>query len=282
MRLSTFRSGGREVVGVLGPDGYADTGYSTMVDLISAGDRGLEAAYDAQKHGHPLPVQETLAPLIPGRIFGTGINFKTHALENPNFVDPGEPIVNFIKTPHTVTGPGKQIVLPRADVINRPTGFDVTYEVELLVVLGKKAKQVSLEDADDYVFGYTLINDVTSINLMLNNSQMMLGKNIDTFAPIGPEIVTKDEFEPANGHIWCDLNGVRVQDEMLAEQLHSPEALLEWISALMTLDPGDCISTGTPRGTALWHPEHPYLKPGDVVTVGEKTLGELTNFVVSG
>lgn len=281
MRLSTFRSGERHVVGALGADGYADTGYATMLALIQDGERGLEAAWAAAQSGPALPVDETLAPLRPGRIFGTGINFATHVLENPAFVNPGEPIVNFIKTAHTVIGPEQQIKLPASDVIHRPAGFEVTYEVELLVVLGRAARNVRRDDAPSAIFGYTLINDVTSINLMLNNAQMMLGKNIDTFAPIGPTIVTADEFDPTAGHIWCDLNGVRVQDELLSQWIHSPAVLIEWISALQTMDAGDCVSTGTPRGTALWHPDHPYLQPGDVVTVGEDTLGTLTNFVVA-
>ncbi len=109
---------------------------------------------------------------------------------------------------------------------------------------------------------------------------MMLGKNIDTFAPIGPEIVTADEVQDYDAlHISTELNGQVVQDAVLADQITSPERLIEWISSIATLDAGDCISTGTPPGTANWRPEHPYLRAGDTVTVKEDFLGSLTNGV---
>jgi 2-keto-4-pentenoate hydratase/2-oxohepta-3-ene-1,7-dioic acid hydratase in catechol pathway len=282
MRFATFRSADRVVIGVLGDDGYVDTGYLTMLELIEDGERGLDVARDVREKGRPLTVDTMLAPLLPGRIFGTGINYHTHALENPDFVPLGEPIVNFIKSPHTVVGPGEAIELPRADVIPRANWFDVTYEVEILAIMGKQAKRVLRKDAAAHIFGYTLINDVTAVNLMLTNNQMMLAKNVDTFSPIGPSIITPDEFDYEAAHISCVLNGEVVQDELLSAQIYSPAELIEWISSIITMDPGDCISTGTPCGTALWHPDHPYLKPGDVVTVREDTIGELTNNVVAG
>jgi 2-keto-4-pentenoate hydratase/2-oxohepta-3-ene-1,7-dioic acid hydratase in catechol pathway len=281
LRLATFRSGDRTVVGIFALDSWIDTGYPTMLDLIRDGEAGLAAAARAARTGDPVPVDRFLAPLIPGRIFGTGINYRTHVIENPKFVDPGVPIVNFIKGPNTVIGPGDPIVLPRGNVMTHIDGFGVTYEVELLAIVGRRTKQVSRGDAAQHIFGYTLINDVTSINLMLTNNQMMLGKNIDTFSPIGPLIITRDEFETSKAHISCVLNGKKVQDEKVSEMIHTPEVLLEWISSIITVDPGDCLSTGTPRGTALWHPDHPYLAPGDSVTVREDSIGELTNPVVA-
>jgi 2-keto-4-pentenoate hydratase/2-oxohepta-3-ene-1,7-dioic acid hydratase in catechol pathway len=281
MRLATFQSADRVVVGALSDEGWVDTGYASMNALIEDGERGLSKAEAAIAAGRTLPVDRYLAPVRPGRIFGTGINYKTHALENPAWEDPGEPIVHFIKGPNTVIGPGEPIVLPSNDVIQRENWFDTLYEVEILVVVGKRSKGVRREDARDHIFGYTLINDVTAAGLMLTNAQMMLGKNVDTFAPIGPVIVTKDEFDFLGAHISCLINDKVVQDEKVSEILNTPEVLIEWISSIITIEPGDCISTGTPRGTALWHPDHLYLKPGDVVTVREDSIGELTNPVVA-
>ncbi|WP_166678148.1 fumarylacetoacetate hydrolase family protein [Kribbella kalugense] len=249
-----------------------------MLELIQAGEDGLHSARAAVDGStEPIAVERFLAPITPRRILGTAINYKTHALENPDWVDPGDPMVSWWKGPHAVVGPDDPIVLPSNAVIDRGNWFDTTYEVELLMVIAKDAKFVRSEDADDYIFGYTLINDVTAAGLMLKHAQMMLGKNVDTFAPIGPVIVTKDEFDFENAHISCDVNGVTVQDEPVANMLHRPERLIEWVSSIITIDAGDCISTGTPRGTALWHPDHPWLKPGDVVTVREPSIGQLTN-----
>jgi len=281
MRFARVMSGGRPAVVVATETGYADTGYSTLQDLIRDGARGLDRARSAAETGNDLEVGRLLAPIVPGRTFGTGINFRTHALEDAGWTDPGEPIVNFIKGTNTVVGPGDEIVLPRSGVIPRPDGFRVTHEVELLAIVAERVSHASLEEAERSIFGYTVINDVTSLTMLETNAQMMLGKNPDTFGPIGPVVVTKDEIgELRTLHLTCDLNGIRVQDATLADQIHSPARLIEWISALVTLEPGDAISTGTPPGVASYLPGEPYLKPGDTVSVAIDRIGTLTNTVV--
>ncbi len=164
MRLARLSSGGRDFLGVRIEEGYADTGFASVDELIGAGERGLDRVRALRETAEPVvAVDRVLAPIVPARIFGTGINFRTHVEENPAFVDPGVPIVNWVKGPHTVIGPNDDIVLPRAGAIDPTGGFLVTYEVEILVVLGKAAKNVSAEEAHEHIFGYTLINDVTSI-----------------------------------------------------------------------------------------------------------------------
>lgn len=281
MRFARFISGDRTIVGIKVDGGYADTGYSSMDELIRDGDDGLSQAADRAACGDTLAVDRLLAPIVPARTFGTGINFSTHSTEDPRWVDPGEPIVNFIKTPNAVIGDGDAIELPASGAIQRPDGFRVTWEAELLAVIGKRAKNVSAVDADSYIFGYTLINDVTALGMVFTNSQMMLGKTPDTFSPIGPEILTPDELgDYRTLDLRCEVNGTQVQSATMADQIHSPARLVEWISALITLEPGEAISTGTPNGIAMYLPGEPYLQPGDTVTVSSSRIGSLTNSVV--
>jgi 2-keto-4-pentenoate hydratase/2-oxohepta-3-ene-1,7-dioic acid hydratase in catechol pathway len=269
------------------------TGYADMLTLIRDGEAGLARAADAAQ-GEPVAIDRLLAPIPrPGTIFGSGVNYKAHADEAPGEHYPTEPRIDFIKLPSAVVGPGAPIVIPPHDrVIKRPQGFQVDYEVEFGVVIGRTCKGATREHALDYVFGYTLVHDVGSRAVQFgvdhhaggkNWLQADLGKNFDTFAPMGPVIVTKDEIpDLSRARIRCWVNGELRQDATLAQQIFPIPVVIEWISSIITLQPGDMLSTGTPGGIGHFMEPPQYLKPGDVVKIAEDTIGELENPVLAG
>ncbi|MDQ3411633.1 MAG: fumarylacetoacetate hydrolase family protein [Chloroflexota bacterium] len=288
MRLCTYERHGKIGVGVeAGGEVHATTD-TDMLDLIRDGEAGLERAR-AAANGPAVTVDRMLAPLLrPGKTFGSGVNYKAHGEEEgTHAVLPVEPRIDFIKLPNTVIGPGEPIVIPTADrVIIRPDGYQVDYEVEFGVVIGKRAKNVSQADALDYVFGYTVFNDVSARGVQFGPGKWLqadLGKNFDTFCPMGPVIVTRDEIpDLARAHITATVNGEPRQDAYLSQQIFPIPVVIEWISSIITLEPGDCLMTGTPAGIGTFRDPPLFLKPGDVVTVAEDTIGELTNPVVAG
>ncbi len=289
MRLCSYVQGNSRGVGVEVEGRVFPTGYDDMLDLIRDGEAGLRTAAAAVS-GEPVLPDRRLAPIPrPGTIFGSGVNYRSHGDEEPGYVFPDEPQIDFIKTPNAVIGPGAAIVIPAEDgVIARPGGYKVDYEVELGVVIGKRARNVGREEAGAYVFGYTLFNDVGSRAVQFPKREGLgrqadLGKNFDTFMPMGPVIVTPDELpDLAQARITARVNGELRQDALLSEQLFSVPVLIEWISSIITLEPGDCLSTGTPAGCGTFRQPPVFLQPGDVVTVAEATIGELTNPVVAG
>jgi 2-keto-4-pentenoate hydratase/2-oxohepta-3-ene-1,7-dioic acid hydratase in catechol pathway len=285
MRLCTYEKDGQVGVGVERNGKVYPTPYTDMLDLIRDGDEGLARAKEAADAGEPIAVDRYLAPIPrPGKIFGAGMNFATHAAEAPVKADVSEPRWDFIKLSTAVIGPGEPIVIPPHDkIIKRPGGFQVDYEVEFVVVIGKTAKGVSRDEAMDYVFGYTLHQDVSARAVQFKNHQIDIGKSFDTFAPMGPVIVTKDEIPDLDkGHITLRLNGELRQEAYLSDFIHSVPVSIEWLSSVITLEPGDCLSTGTPGGVGTFREPPEFLKPGDVVTIAEDTIGELTNPVVAG
>ena len=269
--------------------GYADT-----LSLIRDGERGLEAAAAAAEGARSRRVDRLLAPLTnPGKIFGSGVNYASHGDEEPGFVFPDEVVWDFIKLSSAIVGPGDAIVIPPTDdvIVRRPGGaatfsehgFAVDYEVELGVVLGTRAKNVRREDALDHVFGYTVFNDVGARSIQFHNGQRDLGKNFDTFCPMGPCIVTRDELPDwAAIRIQSHVNGELRQDALVGEQLGPPPVAIEWLSSVITLEPGDCLMTGTPAGCGTFMDPPRFLQPGDVVTVSASGIGELTNPVEQG
>jgi 2-keto-4-pentenoate hydratase/2-oxohepta-3-ene-1,7-dioic acid hydratase in catechol pathway len=285
MRLVTYFNGDQPGVGVERGDEVVWTGYHAMLDLIRDGERGLERARAALETGRPVAYDRLGAPLPdPGKIFGSGVNYRSHGDEEPGFVFPDEPTLDFIKLSSAVIGPGEDIVIPPHDgVIPRPGGFQVDYEVEFGVIFGRTARNVSRDEALDYVFGYTLFNDVGARAVQFKNRQSDLAKGFDTFAPMGPRILTADELpDPTVAHITCTVNGELRQEARLSELINSIPVLIEWITSIITCQPGDCISTGTPAGCGTFMDPPVFLKPGDVVTCAEDTIGELTNRVVAG
>jgi 2-keto-4-pentenoate hydratase/2-oxohepta-3-ene-1,7-dioic acid hydratase in catechol pathway len=151
------------------------------------------------------------------------------------------------------------------------------------MVIGRTAKRVSEADALDYVFGWTVLNDVSARDVQFKDMQLTLGKNPDTFAPLGPEIVTADEIgDWRTLHVSSTLNGETMQSSPAAEMLFTPGRLIEFASALITLEPGDVVSTGTPAGVGTFRKPPIFMKPGDTITVAVDRIGELTNPVEAG
>ncbi|MCI0632773.1 MAG: fumarylacetoacetate hydrolase family protein, partial [Actinobacteria bacterium] len=291
MRIVQYRAGDATGCGVRVGDDVHPTGYPTTLALLEDGERGL-AALEAASANDPVAVDRIIHPIRPWKIFGSGINYTAHGEEGATVnapPAPPEPRFDFIKLSSSIIGPGEPIVIPPADdVIKRGPGMDelqfaelgfaVDYEVELGVVIGKRAKNVRAEDAWDYILGYTVINDVSGRSVQLNYAQADLGKSFDTFCPMGPCIVTKDELPYVlNVRIRSHVNGELRQDAVISDQLFPPPVAIEWLSSIITLDPGDVISTGTPGGIGLFRDPPAMLQPGDTVTVSATGIGEVTN-----
>ena len=191
-----------------------------------------------------------------------------------NIEPPTSPVL-FAKMPTAVIGQGDQIRWDPA------LSQKVDYEAELAVVIGRKARRVAADDAYDYVAGYTICNDVTARDLQRGDGQWVRGKSLDTFCPLGPWIVTRDEIpHPHSLAISCVVNGQVVQNSNTDEIIFQTRYLIEFISRAFTLLPGDVISTGTTGGVGLYRTPQVFLKEGDVVTVRVESIGELTNACV--
>ncbi|MEC1715031.1 fumarylacetoacetate hydrolase family protein [Schinkia azotoformans] len=217
----------------------------------------------------------TMGPAVPnpGKIICVGVNYKEHA-EESNMALPEYPLL-FSKFNNTLSGHNQVVYLPNDSNEN-------DYEAELVLVIGKEAKNVSKENALDYVFGYSNGNDLSSRDLQFRTVQWLLGKSPDGFCPVGPYVVTSDEVgDPHNLQIKSIVNGEVRQNSNTSFMIFKCDELVSYISNYMTLNPGDIILTGTPEGVALGYPEDEranyYLKDGDVVTVEIDKLGKLTN-----
>jgi 2,4-didehydro-3-deoxy-L-rhamnonate hydrolase len=203
----------------------------------------------------------------PSKIICIGLNYAKHAAESGMDL-PVEPVV-FFKATTALCGPNDNVIIPRYSV-------KTDWEVELAVVIGKKASYLEKEDAMDYVAGYCLHNDYSEREFQLERSgQWVKGKSNDTFAPMGPFMATKDEIaDPHNLNLWLELNGKRIQDSNTDDLVFNIPHIVSYLSNFMTLLPGDVISTGTPAGVGLGFKPPIYLKPGDEVKLGIDGLGE--------
>jgi 2-keto-4-pentenoate hydratase/2-oxohepta-3-ene-1,7-dioic acid hydratase in catechol pathway len=272
MRLVTYSAGGRTGVGLRRDGAIFDTDYGDMRALIADADAGLERAGAASKE---VPDARVLAPIRPGKILCSGVNYASHADENPDVVMPEEPFF-FAKLPSAVIGPDDPIRIPR------PTTL-ADYEVELAMVIGTGGYRIPEERALEHVFGWTILHDVSARDVQFKDNQVTLGKNPDTFAPIGPEIVTSDELgDWSTLRVSSRLNGEVMQDSATAEMLFPPARLLAALTDLITLDPGDVVTTGSPAGVGCFRDPPVYMKPGDTVTVSVDRIGDLTNPVAAG
>lgn len=206
-------------------------------------------------------------PLIrPSKIVCVGLNYAKHALESGMGV-PEEPVL-FFKASSAIVGPNDSIVIPKGSK-------KTDWEVELAVIIGKKASYVSEADAMNYVAGYMLHNDVSERSFQLERSgQWVKGKSCDTFAPMGPFIATPDEIsDPNNLNLWLKLNGKEMQNSSTSDFIFNIQQVVSYISQFMSLLPGDIISTGTPFGVGLGLTPPRYLKEGDIVELGIEGLG---------
>jgi 2-keto-4-pentenoate hydratase/2-oxohepta-3-ene-1,7-dioic acid hydratase in catechol pathway len=216
-----------------------------------------------------------LAPIPrPPKFICVGLNYRDHAIES-NMAMPKVPTI-FSKFSSAVIGPGENIVLP-------PESTQPDYEAEFSVVIGPGGRRISASKAMDHVFGYTIVNDVSARDLQLATTQWLMGKTCDTFAPMGPAIVTKDEIaDPHALDISLEIGGEILQKSNTRELIFRIPELIEFISSVVTLEPGDIISTGTPAGVGFARKPPRYLKDGDECIVRVEGLGELRNPVVSG
>jgi len=278
MRLVSFRDGDGIRVGVRTDAGVIPTGFHGVVELLTAGERGLEHVRERAEYGEPIADPQLLAPIPrPSKMLFCGVNFPSHAEENPDAVMPSEPFF-FSKLASAIVGPGAPIVLPAPE-----THGD--YEVELAAVIGRPARAVERSQALRHVFGYTVVNDVSARDVQFTEAQITLGKNADSFCPMGPELVTADEIpDPGALELRAHVNGELRQRGSTADWIFPLDALIEFVTRTraVSLHPGDLITTGTPAGVAAFRDPPPWLAPGDVVSVSVEHVGELRNPVVAG
>ena len=208
-----------------------------------------------------------------GKMICIGLNYEDHAKESGMEV-PEEPVI-FFKATSSIMGPNDTVVLP-------PGAEKGDWEVELAIVIGKEAKYVSEADALDYVAGYCVVNDLSEREYQLERQgQWCKGKGCDTFGPLGPYLVTKEEVpDPHNLDIWLELNGERVQNGNTKTMVYKMAYIVSYLSQFMSLQPGDVISTGTPPGVGLGMNPPLYLKEGDVMRLGIEGLGVQQQHVV--
>jgi 2-keto-4-pentenoate hydratase/2-oxohepta-3-ene-1,7-dioic acid hydratase in catechol pathway len=286
MRLVTFLSNGEPHIGAQGTQGVVDFALAapalpeSMLDLLADGPKALDAARAAAARAFSEGVGviaadrvRLLAPVPrPGKIFGIGLNYRDHAQETGNPI-PEVPIV-FSKAATAVIGPGAAIEIPPASAL-------IDYEGELAVVIGRPAKRVSRRDALQYVAGYTVMNDVTARDYQARSGHC-IAKSFDTFAPMGPALVTADEIgDPSTLDLRTIVSGQEMQHSRTSNLIFDVPALIEYISAGVTLEPGDIITTGTPAGVGYRREPRRFLKPGDTVRVEISNIGALENPVIS-
>lgn len=280
MKLLRFGPNGAEKPGVLDADGHIRdlSGVLSDIDGSSLSDERLGEIAKLDLTGLPR-VEGDVRLGCPvsgvGKVVCIGLNYSDHAAEAGMDV-PVEPVV-FMKATSAICGPNDDVILPR--------GSEKTdWEVELGVIIGKEAKYVTEEDALDYVAGYCVVNDISERAYQLESTgQWVKGKSCDTFAPIGPYLVTKDEVaDPQNLKMWLSVNGKTWQNGTTETMVFGVKHLISYLSRYMSLQPGDIISTGTPPGVGMGQSPQVFLKAGDEMVLGVEGLGEQRQKVVAG
>lgn len=273
MRLVTFSiAGGEKRPGVLAGGSVLDlseAGYADTLAVIAAG--VTEAAA-----GEALPLSQVKlhAPLgNPPRVFAIGLNYRDHAKE-AKMALPEVPVV-FFKLPTAIIGPGEAIVLPR-------NSKEPDYEAELAFVIGKGGYRIPAAAWRKHVYGYTIVNDVSARDVQRATSQWSMAKSFPTFCPMGPAIVTVDEIaDPHQLGISLTIGGEILQKSNTRELIFKIPELIEYLSSITPLLPGDIVSTGTPSGVGMWRTPRRWLKLGETVTASVEGLGALTNPVTA-
>lgn len=281
MRFYTFAVDGAAHVGALDGTDLADLTAAgmadTMMKIIHDWPGSLDQARELVKTAPRVAMsQARILPPIPrpGKILCSGINYHSHFAENPKAVLPSEPFF-FAKLSTAVIGHGDPI-----EHSDRTQQLD--YEVEFSAVIGRRLRRAREEDVMEAIFGYTLLNDVSARDVQFKDAQITLGKNFDGFAPIGPCVTTADELtEPGNVRLRSILNGRVMQDASTSEWLFSLPRLLSFLSHVMTLEPGDIVTTGTPAGVGFFQNPQVFMKPGDVIAIEADGIGRLENRIVA-
>jgi 2-keto-4-pentenoate hydratase/2-oxohepta-3-ene-1,7-dioic acid hydratase in catechol pathway len=264
--------------GSIRPGVLLDEG-SLVIDLTTAGHADALAAITAgvtalanggAYRGYPVDEVRLHAPLPnPPRIFCIGLNYRDHAIESGMEI-PKFPVVFFKMVP-SIVGPGDTIVIPA--ITKEPD-----YEAEFAFVIGKGGFQIPASKAQDHVYGYTIINDVSARDIQFSTSQWSLSKSLPTFCPMGPSIVTADEIaDPHALDVQLAIDGEVLQHSNTRELIFKIPELIEYISSITPLLPGDIVSTGTPFGVGLGRNPKRWLKAGETVTITIEGLGQLTN-----
>ena len=240
-------------------------------DTLAAITSGLTVAPDGPVT--PLDDVRLHAPLAnPPRIFAIGLNYRDHAIESGMAI-PTTPVV-FFKLSTAIVGPGEAIVLPR-------NSTQPDYEAEFAFVIGKGGYRIPAASWREHVYGYTIVNDVSARDVQFASTQWSLSKSFPTFCPLGPAIVTADEIsDPHELAIGLTIDGEQLQNSNTRELVFKIPDLIEYLSSITPLLPGDIVSTGTPSGVGLGRTPKRWLKPGETVTVSVEGLGSLTNPVV--
>jgi len=286
MRIATFTSEGHRKVGLVSADGktvtplqltpeQADSGVLTLIEILARGGSLPEAS------GPAVDLREVVldAPLPKPRrnLWCVGRNYHAHAKElsasvfKDNAAKTDEWPIVFTKVPECVVGPHDEVLVPAG------VSAQIDYEAELAVVIGKGGKNIARDAAMSHVFGYTVVNDVTARDVQMRHGQWDLGKSFDTFCPMGPWIVTADEFDGTRTRVRCWVNGELRQDGPTENMIFDIPTLIETISRGITLYPGDVIATGTPAGVGMGMNPPRYLRAGDVVRVEIDGLGAIEN-----
>jgi 2-keto-4-pentenoate hydratase/2-oxohepta-3-ene-1,7-dioic acid hydratase in catechol pathway len=283
MRLLTYITESGPRLGVVRGEGVVPALALDMLGLIEAGPAGLDAARSSAEAPLPLASLTLLAPIPAPRrnVFCVGLNYLAHGDESAQargatFKLPERPLF-FSKATTAVNGPYADI--PYDDDLS----VQIDWEAELAVVIGRRGKNIPAAEAMDYVFGYTVLNDVSARDIQYGHGgQFLKGKSLDGYCPMGPWIVTRDELaDPHTLAVRCRVNGVVKQEGNTREFIFNIPSLVEWLSKGMSLLPGDVIATGTPAGVGFARQPPEYLKPGDVVECEVEAVGTIRNTVVA-
>ncbi len=279
MKLVTYRAGGTDHLGALVGEAVADLSSvaPSMVEFIRGGPKTMEMAQVHLSRNPttvPLTSVRLMAPVVPGKTLCSGINYRSHADENPDAKMPSYPHF-FAKLSTAIANPEDEIEAPEMTKT-------LDYEVEFAVLIGKRLTRPSEADVMDAIFGYTLLNDVSARDVQFADSQITTGKNFDRFAPIGPCIVTTDELTaPDRVALRTRLNGKVMQDGTTADWLFPLPRLVGYLASIMTLEPGDIVSTGTPAGVGYFRKPQVFMKPGDIIEIEGEGIGVLRNRIVA-
>jgi 2-keto-4-pentenoate hydratase/2-oxohepta-3-ene-1,7-dioic acid hydratase in catechol pathway len=277
MRLATLKNGHTVVITAKSILPLRKLGFNgNLLDLIIAGKNELEKIKNKIINVNEsiiIAAEGLAAPYKnPPKIVAIGLNYLDHANE-AKMQTPKTPLA-FAKYPSSIIGPTDDIIIPTA------VTKKVDYEVELAVVIGKEAKNVSMEKALDYVFGYTILNDISARDVQFSESQWVRAKSIDSFCPLGPVIVTADEIpNPQNLELGCEVNGKIMQSDSTKNMIFNVASLISILSHSFKFEPGDIIATGTPSGVGFSRKPPVFLKTGDIVKSWIKGIGEMINQV---
>jgi 2,4-diketo-3-deoxy-L-fuconate hydrolase len=278
MRLSRYLDDDGPRLGIAFDDGtVAPTRWAGFDELFGTQDPVEALHREGARCRTPVKPRRLLPPVVRRpQVIGTGGNYPDHVAEAKAVIDAGEPVfLPFLWG--AIIGPDDEIIIPTADTLT-------DYEVEFSVVIGRTARHLTEESAMDAVFGYTVVNDVSAREVMIRERmQVMMSKSIDTFLPVGPHVVTKDEIpDPYSLEIATYLNGDVRQKASTGSMVSRIPELLTAITASITLHPGDVVTTGTPGGVGYFRSPQEFMQPGDVITAEVSTVGRLTNRVVAG